>query len=57
MSVELFHSLWTALLLAIFVGIWVWAWSGKRKHSFEAAAALPLEDDGHALNSGARGHD
>jgi cytochrome c oxidase cbb3-type subunit 4 len=41
----LLHSLWTLLLLIIFVGIVVWAWSGKRKRSFEQAARLPLEDE------------
>ncbi len=41
----LIHSIWTALLLAVFVGIVVWAWSSKRKDAFERAAHLPLEDD------------
>ena len=36
----------TAILLACFVGGWIWAWSPKRKRDFEAAARLPLDDDG-----------
>lgn len=40
-----FHGLWTAVLLVIFVGIIVWAWSGKRKVSFDEAARIPFEDD------------
>ena len=40
-----FHGLWTAALLVIFVGIVVWAWSGKRKAAFDEAARIPLEDD------------
>ena len=41
----MFHSIWTVLLLVLFVGIWVWAWSGKRKQSFDEAARLPLDDE------------
>lgn len=45
MSVTLAHSIWTALLLIVFIGIVVWAWSGRRKRRFEEAARIPLEDD------------
>jgi cytochrome c oxidase cbb3-type subunit 4 len=45
MDITLFHSIWTVLLLVLFIGIWAWAWSSKRKSSFDAAARLPLEDD------------
>lgn len=45
MDIVLFHSIWTVLLLVLFVGIWVWAWSKKRKGAFDAAARQPLEDD------------
>jgi cytochrome c oxidase cbb3-type subunit 4 len=41
----MFHSIWTVVLVVIFIGIVAWAWSGKRKKSFDAAARLPLEDD------------
>lgn len=45
MSVDLAHSIWTALLLIIFIGIVIWAWSGRQRERFERAARLPLEDD------------
>jgi cytochrome c oxidase cbb3-type subunit 4 len=45
MDIILFHSIWTVLLLVLFIGIWAWAWSNKRKGAFDAAARLPLEDD------------
>lgn len=41
----LFHSIWTVVLLVLFIGIWAWAWSAKRRNSFDAAARLPLDDD------------
>lgn len=34
----------TAVLLLSFVGGWIWAWSPKRKHEFDQAARLPLDD-------------
>ena len=34
----------TAILLVAFLAGVAWAWSGKRKHEFEQAARLPLED-------------
>ena len=45
MDMVLFHSIWTVLLLVLFIGIWAWAWSSRRKGDFESAARLPLEDD------------
>lgn len=45
MSLALTHTIWTVLLMIIFVGIVVWAWSGRRRERFEKAARLPLEDD------------
>lgn len=48
MNSVLFHSLWTLILLAIFIGIVAWAWSKRRKSSFERAARMPLEDDDSA---------
>ena len=45
MSMELFHSIWTVVVMVIFVGIVIWAYSGKRKERFDEAARLPLEDD------------
>ena len=45
MDIILFHSVWTVLLLVLFIGIWAWAWSSRRKDDFDAAARLPLDDD------------
>lgn len=45
MDINLFHSLWTVVLIVIFIGIVLWAWSDRRKESFNEAAQLPLEDD------------
>jgi cytochrome c oxidase cbb3-type subunit 4 len=41
----IFHSLWTIVLMVLFVGIVIWAWSKNRKSSFDMAARVPLEDD------------
>jgi cytochrome c oxidase cbb3-type subunit 4 len=41
----MFHSIWTAVSLLVFIGIIAWAWSGKRKKSFDLAARAPLDDD------------
>ncbi len=45
MDGALIHSLWTVLLLAIFVGIVVWVFVIKRSGDFDEAARMPLEDD------------
>ena len=45
MTMSLFHSLWTVVLLAVFIGIVYWAWSSGRKQAFDEAARLPLEGD------------
>ena len=45
MDIALFHGVWTAVLLVIFIGIVIWAWSGKRKRDFDEAANIPLDDD------------
>src|SRR5690606_2701125 len=45
MNAELVHSLWTLLLLLVFLGIVAWAWSGRRKPRFEQAARLALDDE------------
>jgi cytochrome c oxidase cbb3-type subunit 4 len=39
------HSVYTVLMLVIFVGIWIWAWSGRRKKRFHDAANLPFADE------------
>ncbi len=39
------HSIWTVVVLVIFLGIVAWAWSGKRKRDFDEAANLPFKHD------------
>ena len=50
MSLPIFHSIWTVLLMVIFVAIVLWAFSGYRKQAFDEAAQLPLEDDNDKMN-------
>lgn len=45
MNIGLFHSVWTLLLMIIFLAIVVWAWSGRRKRRFDEAARMPLEEE------------
>jgi cytochrome c oxidase cbb3-type subunit IV len=45
MNFGLIHTVWTILLMAIFVGIVAWAWSSKRKKRFDQAARAPLDED------------
>ncbi len=50
MNLATIHSLWTVLLMILFLGIVVWAYSSRRKKQFDAAARMPLEDeDSHLL--------
>jgi cytochrome c oxidase cbb3-type subunit 4 len=41
----------TVLAMLSFLGIVAWAWSSRRKADFEAAARLPLEEDGATEDS------
>jgi len=45
MDYSLIQSIWTIVVMVLFVGIVLWAWSGKRKQRFEEAANLPFDDD------------
>ena len=36
----------TVLAMLAFLGIVAWAWSSRRRADFDAAARLPLEEDG-----------
>lgn len=40
-----YHSIYTVVLLVIFVGIVIWAYSKRRKKDFDEASRLPLDDD------------
>jgi len=41
----IFHSIWTLVLLVIFIAIVIWAWSSHKRRDFEQAANIPLQDD------------
>jgi len=48
MDAGLLRGLYTLFMFIAFIGIVWWAWSSRRKHDFDEAASLPLEDDeGH----------
>ena len=38
-------SLWTVLVLIVFLGIVIWACNDKNKAAFDAAARIPIDDD------------
>ena len=44
MTMNLFHSLWTIVVLITFLCILFWCYSKNRKFDFETAANLALED-------------
>jgi cytochrome c oxidase cbb3-type subunit 4 len=39
------HTIWTVLLLLIFIGIVLWAWNRRQKARFDRAARSILEDE------------
>lgn len=41
----LFQSIWTVVVMIVFLSIVWWAYSNKRQPEFEETARLPLEDD------------
>ena len=45
MDYSLILSVWTLVVLVLFVGIVAWAWSGKRKQRFDEAANIPFDKD------------
>jgi cytochrome c oxidase cbb3-type subunit 4 len=46
MDIDTFRGLMTGALLLLFLWLVAWAWSRSRRDDFEAAARLPLEDEG-----------
>jgi cytochrome c oxidase cbb3-type subunit 4 len=44
-TLNLLRGLSTLFAMLAFLGICAWAWSSRRKSAFDAAAALPLEED------------
>ena len=51
MDHSLIQSIWTIVVLVLFVGIVVWAWSGKRKQRFDEAANIPFDEDDAPVDS------
>lgn len=45
MDYTLIQSIWTVVVMVVFLGIVVWAWSGKRRERFEDAANIPFNED------------
>jgi cytochrome c oxidase cbb3-type subunit 4 len=45
MDYSLILSVWTIVVLVLFVGIVLWAFSGKRRQHFEEAARIPFDED------------
>ncbi len=43
--IAIIQSLWTIIVLVIFVGIVLWVYNRKRKTQFDEAARSPLDDD------------
>ena len=46
MDIDTFRGIVTGTLLVSFLWLVVWSWSRARRSTFDAAARLPLEDDG-----------
>lgn len=44
-TLGLLRGLGTVAAMIAFIGVSAWAWSSRRKTEFDAAAALPLEED------------
>ena len=45
MDISLVHSIWTVVVMVLFVGIVLWAWSDRQKQRFDEAARLPFDED------------
>lgn len=56
MDASLIHSVWTVLLLIIFIGILIWVFVIKRRGDFEKAARIPLDDDPEEDGRGEQGN-
>jgi cytochrome c oxidase cbb3-type subunit 4 len=39
------HTIWTVLLLLIFIGIVAWAWNSRQKARFDRAARSVLDEE------------
>ena len=43
---ELLSAVVTLVWFVAFIGLWLWAWSRRRRPVYDAAARMPLEQDG-----------
>jgi len=48
MDLNIIRSVITVAALVTFLAIVAWAWSSRRRADFEAAARLPLDEEGDA---------
>ena len=46
MDIGTFRGVMTAVLMLLFIALVFWAYSRHRKEDFDAAARLPLDDEG-----------
>jgi cytochrome c oxidase cbb3-type subunit 4 len=46
MDINVFRGIVTGVLLGLFVWLVIWVYGKARKPSFDAAARLPLEEEG-----------
>jgi cytochrome c oxidase cbb3-type subunit IV len=46
MDINTFRGIVTGTLLVLFIWLVIWAWSKARRADFEAAARLPLDEEG-----------
>lgn len=44
-DISLIQSIWTVVVMVLFVGIVLWAYSGKRRADFEKMGNIPFEED------------
>jgi cytochrome c oxidase cbb3-type subunit 4 len=52
MDIDTWRGIWTLVVMITFVAICYWAWSSRRRKDFDAAARLPLEEDGSRPDGG-----
>ena len=45
MIFTLIDSVWTIVVMVVFIGIVLWAWSGRRAKAFDEAAHIPFTED------------
>jgi cytochrome c oxidase cbb3-type subunit 4 len=43
--IAIFQSVWTIIVMLVFLGIVIWAYSRKRQTSFDEAARSAIDDD------------